>query len=180
MFGLHIRKRIDTDKVANIFVNSMIEVVENGFHDVVEMIQDDAAFIAQPQIEDTQWNHFLLIVVVGNLEFLKESFEEYQPEEIEASVIEKFAAIFEVKPSEFKKLIKQTLEYIKQHNYPSKNTLYGMSKAVFYKYNLNQYQESYFKSMLTPNPLFLKRLDEIMINFVWDWDTFLAKFKIVD
>ena len=54
-----------------------------------------------------------------------------------------------------------------------------MSKAVFYKCDLNQYQESYFKTMNTPNPLFLKRLDELIINFIWDWDVFLKKFKLL-
>jgi len=64
-------------------------------------------------------------------------------------------------------------------NTPSKNTLYAMSKAVFFKYNLNAYQQDYFKIMQTPNPLFLKRMDEIMANFLFDWESFTDKFKVV-
>jgi hypothetical protein len=31
--------------------------------------------------------------------------------------------------------------------------------------------------MHTPNPLFLKRMDEMMSNFLWDWDQFFKKHK---
>ncbi len=178
MFGLAVRKRIDHDKLANIFVNSLIEVVENGFEDIIEMISDDPAFVIDPVIPNHARNQFLLIVTCGNLEFLRESFEEFEVADIEAKIIEKFAHIFDVETSEFSNLLHSTQEYICHHNFPSKNILYGMSKAVFHKCDLNQYQESYFKSMNTPNPLFLKRLDELLINFVWDWDMFLKKFKL--
>lgn len=178
MLGFAVRKRIDQDKLANIFVNSLIEIVENGFQDIVEMIKDDTVFITEPEISDKALNQFLLIVTVGNLEYLRESFDAYQVDEIEEIIIQKFAHVFEMQPNEFAKLLDSTRDYIAHHNFPSKNILYGMSKAIFHKYNLNQFQESYFKSMITPNPLFLKRLDELLINFVWDWDVFLKKFKL--
>jgi hypothetical protein len=63
-------------------------------------------------------------------------------------------------------------------NFPSKNILYSMSKAVFFKYELNQYQDEYFRSMNTPNPIFLKSLDEVMRNFIWDWEAFCDKYKV--
>jgi len=53
-----------------------------------------------------------------------------------------------------------------------------MSKAIFYKYKLNEFQDEYFKRMQAPNPLFLKRMDEIMVNFIWNWDAFSKKFKL--
>ena len=178
MLGFAIRKRIDEDKLANIFVNSLVEIVENGFEDVVEMIKDDSAFVTEPTIEKNAQNQFLLIVTVGNLEYLKQSFDAYDVEGIESKIIEKFALIYDLSPNKFKQLIDDTEEYISQCNFPSKNILYGMSKAVFFKCKLNQHQESYFKSMITPNPLFLKRLDELIINFMWDWDVFLKKYKL--
>jgi len=178
MLGFAIRKRIDEDKLANIFVNSLIEIVENGFKDVIEMIKDDSAFVSEPIISKNAQNQFLLIVTVGNLEYLKLSFEDYDVNQIEEQIINKFASIYDLAPNKFKQLLEDTKEYIVQHNFPSKNILYGMSKAIFHKCDLNQYQESYFKSMITPNPLFLKRLDELVINFMWDWDVFLKKYKL--
>lgn len=178
MLGFAVRKRIDQDKLANIFVNSLIEIVENGFQDITEMIKDDTAFVVEPIIPNNARNQFLLIVTVGNLEFLRESFDTYEVDEIENTIIEKFANVYNMSTNEFSKLLEKTNDYMEHHNFPSKNILYGMSKAVFFKCDLNKYQESYFKSMNTPNPLFLKRLDELITNFMWDWDVFLKKFKI--
>jgi hypothetical protein len=178
MLGFALRKKINQHKLANIFVNSLIEVVENGHPEIIEMIKDDSAFVTEPQVSNDLLNQFLLIVTVGNLEFLKESFNDYDIDAIKQEIVEKFASIFDISPAKFSNLLKETKAFINHHNYPSNNILYGLSKAVFYKYELNQYQESYFKSMNTPNPLFLKRLDELLINFMWDWDVFLRRFKI--
>jgi len=32
--------------------------------------------------------------------------------------------------------------------------------------------------MNTPNPIFLKSLDEVMRNFIWDWEAFCDKYKV--
>jgi len=178
MLGFSIRKKTDTNKLSNIFVNSLIEVVENGFQDVVEMINDDAVFVTEPTIPSNAKQQFLLILIVGNIEFLREGFEDYDVDEIEMEIIQKFATIYGMSEHEFKKLVVQTSEYITHYNFPSKNILYGMSKAIFRKFNLSEHQESYFKTQNTPNPLFVKRLDEVLINFVWDWNVFLKKYKL--
>ena len=105
MLGFAVRKRIDQDKLANIFVNSLIEVVENGFRDIEEMIQDDTAFVVEPIISESARNQFLLIVAVGNLEFLRESFDSYEVDEIEDSIIEKFASIYDMEKNDFARLL---------------------------------------------------------------------------
>lgn len=178
MLGFSIRKKTDTNKLSNIFVNSLIEVVENGFQDVIEMIKDDTVFVSDPEIPHNAKQQFLLILIVGNIEFLRESLENYDVDEIELEIIQKFANIYGKSEAEFSKLIEKTAEYIAHYNFPSKNILYGMSKAVFRKFNLSEHQESYFKSQNVPNPLFIKRLDEVLINFIWDWDVFLKKYKL--
>jgi hypothetical protein len=53
-----------------------------------------------------------------------------------------------------------------------------MSKAMFEKYKLNDFQDDYFRRMQAPNPLFLKRMDEVMANFIWNWDAFFKKYKM--
>ena len=68
--------------------------------------------------------------------------------------------------------------FIARVNYPSKNLVYGMSKAMFEKYKLNDFQDDYFRRMQAPNPLFLKRMDEVMANFIWNWDAFFKKYKM--
>ena len=55
-----------------------------------------------------------------------------------------------------------------------------MSKGVFHKYELYEFQEEFFRNMRTPHPTFLKRLDEIMVNFIFDWESYLDKYKVVE
>lgn len=178
MFGNLIKKKLDANRLANIFVNSIMEATESGFKDIASLISEDSAFIEPPQIKDGMSDSFLLIVVVGNLRFLEEHFDKDEAVEIEHLVIQKLAVIYNMEPEDFKELTVQYDKFISRVNHPSKNTLYGMSKAVFHKFNLNDFQESYFKSMKTPNPLFLKRMDEIMMNFLWDWNEFFRKYKL--
>ncbi|UKN03101.1 hypothetical protein K6119_06190 [Paracrocinitomix mangrovi] len=158
-------------------MNSIIEVTEFGFKDIEEMIKEDPAFVRMPTINGQQEDNFMLIVIVGNLEYLDSKFEPEESVELKRKIIEKFAKIFEVSYADFDALLNETKSFISSVNHPSKNILYGMSKAVFHKFELNDYQEDYFKSMKTPNPLFLKRMDEIMTHFIWDWDQFLKKHK---
>jgi len=79
---------------------------------------------------------------------------------------------------EFKTLVKDYRSLLSRLNHPSKNTIYGMSKVIFDKYTLYNFQDEYFKRMQAPNPLFLKRMDEVVENFVWDWDGFFKKYRL--
>jgi hypothetical protein len=178
MIGRLIKKKLDANKLANVFVNSLLEITENGFNDVKSMISDDTAFVAYPEISSNASDNFLLIVIVGNLRYLDSHFEVIEAKEIHTQIVRKFAAVFSMEEAAFEKIIQEYDSLISRVNHPSKNTLYGMSKAVFHKFKLNDFQEDYFKNMRTPNPLFLKRMDEIMMNFLWDWDEFFKKHKM--
>ena len=178
MFGLAIRKKIDEEKLANIFVNSLLEAVENGFGDVAGMINEDPAFNASPEVNPNAYQQFLLIVITGNLNYLSQNNEIDDVADLSHLIIKKYAQIFDMDTNELDAKIQRMQAFVSQVNYPSKNYLYGLSKAVFFKYNLNEFQESYFRSMNSPNPLFLKRMDELVRLFLWDWDNFFKKHKL--
>ena len=93
-------------------------------------------------------------------------------------IFEKLSRLYQMSVYDFKTLVKDYRSLIQRLNHPSKNMIYGMSKAIFDKYTLYNFQDEYFKRMQTPNPLFLKRLDELVENFVWDWDAFFKKYKL--
>lgn len=178
MFGGLIKKKLDADKLANVFVNSVLEITDHGFEDLKEMIKEDPAFVTLPEVKNNCSDKFLLIVTVGNLKQLHNYFEVDEAIELRKLIIEKFSKIFDITVKEMEELLEQTSSYISQVNHPSRNLLYGMSKAIFHKFDLNKHQEEYFRSLKTPNPLFLKRMDDVMANFLWDWDQFFKKHKI--
>ncbi len=109
---------------------------------------------------------------------MESTFDADQAERVETIIFEKLSKFYDLDVSAFRKLIKEHQNFILRINHPSKNWIYGMSKAVFHKYKLNEFQDEYFRRMQAPNPLFLKRMDEIMGNFVWNWDAFFKKYRL--
>jgi hypothetical protein len=178
MLGTLIKRRLSDNQVANVFVNALLEVVDNGFKEVAALINDDAAFVASPNITPEQDGEFALIVIVGNLSYLESTFEADQAFRVEKLIFEKLGKLFGMSEQDFTKLVREYQSFMTRVNHPSKNMIYAMSKAIFHKYNLNEFQDTYFKRLSAPNPLFLKRMDEVVGNFIWNWDSFFKKYKI--
>ena len=178
MLSAILKKKLSDNQVANVFINSIFDSVDNGFLEVAQLINEDIAFVKSPEIGEKDNGEFGLIVIVGNLSFLESTFDADQAGRVEKIVFEKLAKMYDMSEADFCKLIREYQSFISRVNHPSKNMVYGMSKAVFHKYNLNEVQDEYYRRMQAPNPLFLKRMDEIMINFIWNWDAFFKKYKM--
>lgn len=178
MLGTILKRKLSDNQVANIFINAIFESIENGFIEVAQLINEDVAFVRSPEINLENNNEFTLIVVVGNLSFLESTFDAEQAGRVEQLIFEKLAVIYGISLPDLTKLIRDYQVFISRVNHPSKNMIYGMSKAVFHKYGLNEFQDEYFRRMQAPNPLFLKRMDEVMTNFIWNWDAFFKRYKL--
>ena len=94
------------------------------------------------------------------------------------SIIDQLASVFQTDFHLMEEKINKYTSFISRVNHPSKNILYGMSKAVFFKFKLGQYQDDYFAQLNTPNPIFLKKIDTLIENYIWDWKTVFEKIKI--
>lgn len=178
MIRSFLKKRLSDNQLANIFVNGLLEVIDNGFKEVASMINEDPAFDYSPDIAPTEIDEFTMIIIVGNLVQLESHFDYNQALAVEKLIIQKLSPIFGMSENQLVEVISDYKSFISKVNYPSKNILYGMSKAIFHKYALNDFQDEYFRTMQAPNPLFLKRMDEIVTNFIWNWDAVEKKYKI--
>lgn len=178
MFGVLLKKRLSDNKLANIFVNGLFDSIDNGFPIVAELINDDPVFVVSPEISPRASYDFSVIMLVGNISFLESSFDPDQADRIENLVFAKLAGVYDMELAEFKSMIRDYKNFMVRLNSPSKNMVYAMSKAIFDKYGLYNYQDEYFKRMMVPNPLFLKRMDEVVSNFIWDWDAFFKRYKL--
>ncbi|MBU2019373.1 MAG: hypothetical protein KJ941_06990 [Bacteroidetes bacterium] len=173
-----LRKKLSDEQMANVFINGLLEVIENTFPLVAEMINDDTAFVESPNLQSTDNSDFALIVFAANLNLLESTFEPHHAHEIEVQVITKLAAMNKMPMTALKLKIKEYQSFISKINHPSKNLVYGISKSIFSKYGLHNFQDEYFRRLAAPNPLFLKRLDEVSKLFIWDWDAFFKKYKL--
>jgi hypothetical protein len=173
-----IKRKLSDDQIANIFINGLFEVVDNGFKEIADLINEDIAFVKSPNIQENLNGEFALIVIAANLSSLESTFESEQAVRVEQKIFEKLGKLYEMSTRDFESLAREYQSFIAKVNKPSKNLVYGMSKAIFEKYSLNEFQDEYFRRMQSPNPLFLKRLDEVMTNFIWNWDAFFKKYKL--
>jgi hypothetical protein len=178
MFTLFGKKKIKEDVVANIFVNSILDTIDNGFPELIGIINDAPEFITSPNLSETDIDRFTLIVFAANLSFIPQHLRGSIDDRIISLILSKLSRVFDVDQNRFEDVIKHYQTYLMKVNHPSKNMLYALSKGIFGKYNLNGFQDEYFKNMNSPNPMLLKRLDEAMDNFVWNWDSFNQKYQI--
>ena len=178
MFGTLIRKKVSNDKLANVYINGLLASTSEGFTIIADFINEDPAFVSCPNVDPENHHEFSLIMLIGNLSLLDEAFEPGEAVELERVILKKLSTAYGMSESEFKSLVKDYRNLMNRLNHPSKNTLYAMSKVTFDKYELYDFQDEYFKRMHVPNPLFLKRMDEIVENFIWDWESFFKRFKL--
>ena len=178
MLSLFTKKKVSEDKVANVFVNSILTLVEGTFADVASIINEDPEFAVNPKIPDHASDKFLLVVVAGNIEFIPDHFSDYQDVRLIDRIFSKLSQALGVEKDRLKAAIAKYQSLFSKLNHPSKNTHYAMSKAVFHQYDLYDYQQEYFRKMRAPNPIFLKRLDEVMASYIWDWEGYKQKHRI--
>lgn len=178
MLGTLLKKRLSDSQLASIFLNGIFEMVDNGFVEVADLINEDMAFVSSPSIKAEQNGQFTMIVVVANISSLETTFETGQASRIERLIFEHLGSLMGISAGAAEEKVREYQKFMNRINHPSKNMIYAMSKAVFQKYQLNDFQDEYFKRLQAPNPLFLKRMDQIMIHFLWDWDSFFKKYKI--
>ncbi len=177
MFSTLIKKKLSDNQVANIFINAIFDSVDKGFSEVASLINEDPVFVSSPSIPLHASGEFGLIIVAGNLSFLESTFDAEQAAMVESLIFEKMSTMYEMEADEFEELIRNYQSFISRVNHPSKNWVYGMSKAIFHKYKLNDFQDEYFRRMRAPNPLFLKRMDEVVLCYIWSWDDFFKRYR---
>ena len=68
------KKKLTEDKIANVFVNTLLNVIDNSFNEVASNISNDSEFINPPIIDHLDSDKFLMIVIAGNLKFLSKYF----------------------------------------------------------------------------------------------------------
>ena len=179
MFKIFGKKKVKEDVVANIFVNSILNTIDQGYPEIVGIINDSPEFLISPELHVNDDDQFILIVFAANLTYISDHLHDNKDHRITNLIISKLSNVFDCDKDQLEKVIKEYQCYLAKVNHPSKNMKYAISKGIFGKYKLNDFQDEYFKNMRSPNPMLLKRLDEAMDNFIWNWDAFMQKHQIV-
>jgi hypothetical protein len=178
MLGILFKTKISETQLANAIINSIGESVSNGFEDVALFINTSRFFVASPNIKKEDDNMFFLIVVAANIVTMRDNLPSTHSANVERMMYDNLAKVYGVEVSKIRKVVLEYISFMNRVNMPSKNFLNSLSKTMFFKYNLNEFQDAYFKKMNCGNPIFLKQLSDIMYNFIWNWESFEKKYKL--
>ncbi|MEQ8325221.1 MAG: hypothetical protein RIC15_10465 [Vicingaceae bacterium] len=170
MIGLFKRQKIREDELAADFVGAFLPTVQVGFAEIAALINESVEFVRSPEVDAEDWDRFLLIALAANTLSIQQNFSSKYDQSIIREILERIAQSGSVSYGSLANTVNQTEKFISKVNHPSKNLIYGMSKAIFYKYELAGFQQEYFRNLNSPNPVFLKRLDEAVELFLWNWE----------
>ena len=176
--SLFVKKKISHKEIAQKFVHHTLQTIDDTYSDFLDAIFYDPELTEHPPLDYKDPRKLSLIIIAGNMKFFEKILSAYEENNLCQAIIEEMSKAFETNFHEMQAELEKYSSFISRVNHPSKNILYGMSKAVFFKFKLGKYQEDYFAQLNTPNPIFLKRIDNLVENYIWDWKSFFDKTKI--
>lgn len=176
LFG---KKKISEEKLANVFVNALLELTEQGFPAVAAEINESPEFLANPEVAESDDAAFALIVLAANLMEAQRILGPGLDRRMASLAISKFAHATGMECSTLEKEVRTLQSQMERLNFPSKNTVYAMGKVLFQRYDLFCFQDAYFREMKAPNPIILKRLNGLMGYFLWNWTEVNDQYRIV-
>ncbi len=176
LFG---KRKIAEEKLANAFIHALFEFTEQGFPLICAEINESPEFITPPELAPSNDVTFAKILLAGNLTEMGRALGPGTDKRVQGLCISKFAAAMELDVITLEGELNALRSRMDRLNFPSKNTVYAMAKAVFAEYDLFCFQDVYFREQRAPNPIVLKRLNGLMGYFLWNWSDVATEYRIV-
>lgn len=174
------KKKVKANLASAIYVNLLNNVIEVGFLEIKDFINNNNNLEDKPSITNQHSNWFRSIVFLGNMRNLDDFFEENESVILRGFILEEMHK--DLVDSDQALAIERFLDY---ENYFTEllvekgDVINAMAYAIFEKYNINQYQGDLFKRKNKPNPIFYNELKNLLKHFIWNWQEYLDKNKIV-
>jgi len=180
LFGFSKKEKISVNKLAKLYANSLFEVVDNGFLEIIGFVNDNRKFEESPnlQTEDVKW--FLMIIFAANNHRLSDFFNDEVVDALHNACNQEIIRFLAEDEEEVVRDMILDYERFFTEQFIEYSVLEkAMARSIFIKYNLNDYQGKLLKNQNEPNPVFLQELSNLLSNFIWNWDDFLSKYKVV-
>jgi hypothetical protein len=173
------KKKITEDKLANVFVNAVLELSAEGFGVVADEINESPEFTVSPNLSESDDAAFALVVLSANLMDMQRVLGPGLDKRMFSLSVSKFAHAMDRDCTAVEDQVRKLQSQMERLNFPSKNTVYAMAKVLFQEYDLFCFQDEYFREMKAPNPIILKRLNGLMGYFLWSWTDVQEQYRVV-
>jgi Glu-tRNA(Gln) amidotransferase subunit E-like FAD-binding protein len=174
------KKRLKEQHVARVFVGTLNELAEKTFSTLSGFLNEVPELMESPKIKPNQIEWFLYIIFSTNLHNLRNYFESNQLNRMRILVIDEFIESLEGREHDLTlEQINNYEEYIVSLDNIIDDLPKSMATAIFNKYGINDCQLDHFRKINTPNPIIIKSIEEATKNYIWNWQDFLEKYKMV-
>ncbi len=175
LFG---KKRITEEKLANVFINTVLEMCAEGYPLVAAELNEAPEFEESPGLSEDDDARFLLIVLTANLMEMNRALGPGVDKRMHSLAVSKFAQATGQDCTDVEEAVRALRDRMARLNAPSKNSVYAMGKALFLEYDLYRFQEEYFRATRSPNPIVLKRLNALFGYFMFGWAEVTEQYRI--
>ena len=155
------------------------KVVNDGYPEIQSFLNKNNNLEKSPNISDEEIKWFRLIIFVGNLHVTSTKFEENESLELRNEIIDKLLPYLDNDSEVAMDLFLNYETYYNDLLSKQIDPIETMSLAVFDKYNINDCQSELLKRKNEPNPVLFNELRKYLSHFVWNWEEFLEKCKVV-
>jgi len=154
-FGLlSNKKKIKIESAISIYVAALNNVIENGFVEIQDFINNNNNLESNPNIQENMITWFSNVIFLGNLKNLENYFEESEVVNLRKNILEEIYK--DLDENEQHLAIERFVGYENYFNDIRKKgdaIINTMAYAIFEKYNINDYQGDLFKRKNKPNPI---------------------------
>ena len=178
-FGISKKDKITVKDTSKIFTVALNKVINDGYPEIQSFLNKNNNLEKSPNISDEEIKWFRLIIFVGNLHVLSTKFEENESLELRNEIIDKLLPYLDDDPEVAMDLFLNYETYYNDLLAKQIDPIETMSLAVFDKYNINDYQSELLKRKNEPNPVLFNELRKYLSHFVWNWEEFLEKCKVL-
>ena len=178
-FGISKKDKITVKDTSKIFTVALNKVINDGYPEIQSFLNNNNNLEKSPNISDEEIKWFRLIIFVGNLHVLSTKFEENESLELRNEIIDKLLPYLDDDPEVAMDLFLNYETYYNDLLAKQIDPIETMSLAVFDKYNINDYQSELLKRKNEPNPVLFNELRKYLSHFVWNWEEFLEKLKVL-
>ena len=177
-FKLSRKKKEDLDVTINKYVKSINDVIDSGFIEIKDFINENNNLNKSPGVKDDDIRWFRIIIILGNINELKNYFEEPQALKMRDKIIEDSLNYFKSSSSITMEHFIDYSDFFNQLVSVHETSSKSMAYALFEKYEINSCQVDLFRRKNEPNPVFVHELKNLLSHFLWNWNDYLKKFKI--
>ena len=182
LFSFSKKEKISIERLSKIYSNTLFEVVDNGFPEIIGFVNDNRKFEESPNLQTSDIKWFLMIIFAANNHRLDNFLNNDVVDKLHNSCIEEMILFLSEDDLDQNEVIRDMIldyeHFFLEQLSESGSLEKAMARSIFIKYNLNDYQGKLLKNQNEPNPVFLQELANLLSHFIWNWDDFLSKYKL--